>query len=201
MFSGIVAATGRVSAIRKKDGFMQAVIGVSSNIPKAETGMSIAINGVCLTAVQIANAREFTADISGETAKLTTLSSLHAGVMVNVEYPVTPDTFLSGHIMQGHVDTIGTVLSLEKQQGNTVLTVKYDDKFDCYMIEKGSIAVDGTSLTAFNLKPGTFSVSVIPETLKRTIMNTYKKGTEVNLEFDVIGKYAEKFLRLKGGAK
>ncbi len=201
MFSGIVAAKGRVKAIRKKDGFMQAVIALSSNIPKAETGMSIAVNGVCLTAVQISNAREFTADISAETAKLTTLSSLHAGTEVNIEYPVTPDTFLSGHIMQGHVDTKGYVVSLEKLQGNTLLTIKYDPKFDCYMIEKGSIAVDGTSLTAFNLKQGMFSVSVIPETLKRTIMASYKKGTEVNLEFDVIGKYTEKILRIKGGIK
>lgn len=197
MFSGIVYDTGRVKAIRQGSGVKVLTIALSKEILKPEKGMSIAVNGACLTAVSFKGIKEFSADVTEETLKKTVLKSVKPGDEVNVEFPLTLDKFLSGHLVQGHVDCTGKVAGVEKSGDKTILSVSYPKEFDKYMIEKGSVAISGISLTAYNIKNNSFDVSVIPETWKSTIVRNLKRGDEVNLEFDVIGKYVEKFLSLK----
>jgi len=156
--------------------------------------MSIAVNGVCLTVVSFLGLRIFSADISRETIERTTFKYLKHSSEVNIELPITIETFLSGHIVQGHIDTIAEVNYLKKEVGNTILEVKFPDKYSKYMVEKGSIAVDGVSLTAFDVKKNIFKAAIISQTLGSTSIGGYKKGDKVNLEFDIIGKYVERML-------
>ncbi len=195
MFSGIVYDKGRIKTIRQGAGVKVFSIALNKTILQPEKGMSIAVNGSCLTATSFKGVREFTADVTEETLNKTNLKSLKPGSEVNIEFPLTADKFLSGHIVQGHVDCPGGVKKLAKQGDKATLTVIFPAENGKYIIEKGSVSVDGTSLTAYNVTKNTFDVAVIPETLKNTVMGNYKTGTEVNLEFDVIGKYVEKFLR------
>jgi riboflavin synthase len=195
MFRGIVYCKGRIKSARASGKGKTIDIMLEKEIINAEKGMSVAVNGACLTAVSFAGKMQFSADVSAETLEKTVLKKIKPGAAVNIEFPLTADKFLSGHIVQGHVDAAGKVESLKKEKGNTVLTVSYPKEFDKYVVEKGSVAVDGISLTAYNLKPGIFSVAVIPETLSNTILGGYKAGDEVNLEFDIIGKYVEKQIR------
>ncbi len=197
MFSGIIYCTGRVKSARPSGKGKILEIILTKEILQPEKGMSIAVNGACLTAVSFAGKMQFSADVSAETLEKTVLNKIKPGTTVNIEFPLTADKFLSGHIVQGHVDTAGKVDSLKKEKGNTVLTVSYPKEFDKYVVEKGSISVDGISLTAYGLKPGQFLVAVIPETLEKTILGGYKPGDAVNLEFDIIGKYVEKQLSRK----
>jgi riboflavin synthase len=197
MFSGIIYCTGRVKGVRPSGKGKIIEVMLSKEIMNPEKGMSIAVNGACLTAVSFNGKMQFTADVSAETIEKTTLEHIKTGAIVNLEFPLTADKFLSGHIVQGHVDAEGKVESLKKEKGDTVLLVSYPKEFDKYIVEKGSIAVDGISLTAFNVKPGKFYVAVIPETLQNTILGSYKPGAAVNLEFDIIGKYVEKQLSKK----
>jgi len=192
VFSGIVFDLAKIKAVRSKGGLKVLEIKLNKNIKNSEKGMSIAVNGVCLTASLIKNAREFAADVTAETMKKSTLSALRTGSNVNVEFPVTPEGFLSGHIVQGHVDCTGVIKSVNIENGNVVITVNYPAKYAKYIIEKGSVTVDGISLTAFDVKKDVFSVSVIPETFKATNVKFYNKGTKVNLEFDIISKYVER---------
>jgi len=195
MFSGIIYCTGRVKALRPSGKGKIIEFLLSEEIINPERGMSIAVNGACLTAVSFNGKMQFTADVSAETIEKTTLEHIKPGITVNIEFPLTADKFLSGHIVQGHVDAEGKVESLKKEKGDTVLMVSYPKENDKYVVEKGSIAVDGVSLTAFNVKPGKFSVAVIPETVQNTILAGYKAGDAVNLEFDIIGKYVEKQIK------
>ncbi len=192
MFSGIVYCRARVKAIRASGSGKVVELAAEKQLVNPEKGMSIAVNGVCLTAASFKAKNTFAADVSAETLSRTTLKGLMPAHQVNIELPLTADRFLSGHIVQGHVDTTGRVESLKREKGNTLLTVSYPSGYNKYLVEKGSIAVDGVSLTAYNTGNGVFTVAVIPETLENTIMNGYKKGTAVNLEFDIIGKYVIK---------
>jgi riboflavin synthase len=194
MFSGVIYCPGRVKSVRAGGRGRVIEVALSKEILNPGKGMSIAVNGACLTATAFNGKREFTADVSAETLDKTVLKDIRPGDEVNVEFPLTADKFLSGHIVQGHVDTTGTVESLKKEQGDTVLRVSYPPEFDKYIVEKGSVAVDGVSLTAVDVKKAGFSVAVIPETLENTITGKYKTGDKVNIEFDVIGKYVEKQL-------
>lgn len=192
MFSGIIYCKGRVRGSRHSGKGKILDMQLSKDIISPEKGMSIAVNGACLTAVSFAGKTQFSADVTAETLQKTALKDLRPGMEANIEFPLTADKFLSGHVVQGHVDAVGKVASLKKEKGNTQLTVAYPEEFDKYVVEKGSIAVDGVSLTVINAKPGKFSVAVIPETLNNTILGGYKPGAAVNLEFDIIGKYVEK---------
>jgi riboflavin synthase len=197
MFSGIVYDTGRIKSIRQGSGVKVLTIAMNKEILHPEKGMSIAVNGSCLTAVSFKGVKEFSADVTEETLCVTNLGSAKPGNEVNIEFPLTADKFLSGHIVQGHVDSTGSVKNLSKQADRVTLTVSFQPETGRYIIEKGSVAVDGISLTAYNVSKNSFDVAVIPETFKNTIVRNYKKGGNVNLEFDVIGKYVEKFLRNK----
>ena len=189
MFSGIVYDKGKVKSRRAKGKNVQLTITLGKDIPRPEKGMSIAVNGSCLTAVSFRGKREFSADISGETIKKTSLKSVKNSDILNIEYPLTADKFLSGHIVQGHVDTEGKVESLKKKGADLLLEVSFPAEYNKFLVEKGSVAVDGISLTVFNVRKNRFTVSIIPETVKSTIIGNYKRGRSVNLEFDIIGKY------------
>ena len=196
MFSGIVYDTGKIKSLRQSAGGAK-IVTVALNKPliKPEKGMSIAVDGACLTAVSFRGLREFSADISAETLKRTTIGSKKTGDSVNVELPLTADKFLSGHLVQGHVDCTAKVISLQKTGQGAVLKVGLPGEYSKYIIEKGSVTVSGISLTAYDVSAAEFTVSVIPETLKSTILKDIKKGDEINLEFDLIGKYVEKFVK------
>jgi riboflavin synthase len=194
MFSGIIYDTGRVKAIRQGNGVKVITIALSREILKPEKGMSIAVNGACLTAVSFRGVKEFSADVTEETLKKTVIKDIKPGDEVNVEFPLTLDKFLSGHLVQGHVDCAGSVSGVEKIGDKVVLKISYPKEFGKYIIEKGSVTVSGISLTAYEVKNNGFEVSIIPETYKSTIVKNLKRGDDVNLEFDLIGKYVEKFL-------
>lgn len=196
MFSGIIYDLGRLKSIRQGSGVKILTIALSKEIIKPEKGMSIAVNGACLTAVSFKGLREFSADVTEETLKKTVLKSIKPGDEVNVEFPLTLDKFLSGHLVQGHVDCTGKTAGVKKTGDNIVLSISHPKEFGKYIIEKGSVTVSGISLTAYNVKNNSFDIAIIPETWKSTIVKNLKKGDEVNLEFDIIGKYVEKFLSL-----
>ena len=192
MFTGIIQDTGKIKSRIVKGKNTRLGILTGKDIPLREKGMSVAINGVCLTAVFFKGKKQFEADVTGETAEKTNIKKLKPGSCVNIEYPLAADEFLSGHIVQGHVDTMGKVLDIRKQAGEFILKISYPAEFAAYIIEKGSITVDGVSLTAFGVDKTSFKTAIIPETASSTIISKYKKGDEVNLEFDIIGKYVEK---------
>ncbi|HDQ25183.1 MAG TPA: riboflavin synthase [bacterium] len=201
MFSGIVYCKGRVrSAVPRRDS-VSLEIETLKDIISPSKGMSIAVNGMCLTAVSFRGKRFFKADVSGETMKKTTVKGLRPGAEVNIEFPLTAGGFISGHIVQGHIDTTGEVTAVTKNGANTIVSAGYGPGFDVYVVEKGSVAVDGTSLTVFDVKKGGFSAALIPATLKETIAEKYKKGDKVNLEFDIMAKYIEKQIKHLSGGK
>lgn len=197
MFSGIVYCRARVRSFRHSGGGKYIELSAEKPVIKPVRGMSIAVNGVCLTAVRFSGLRVFGAEVSAETCAVTALKYLRPGALVNIEFPVTPDTFLSGHIVQGHIDAEGKVVRMDRRKNDTVLRVSFPARFSKYAVEKGSVCVDGVSLTAFNVKKGMCDFSVIPETLASTVIGGYKPGDKVNIEFDVIGKYVEKFVKGK----
>jgi len=200
MFTGIIYSRGRIRKIKTMNKGKNIEIFSEKEIKNVHKGMSIAINGVCLTVTSFSGVRIFSFDVSKETIDKTTFKYVNYGKNVNIELPVTADGFLNGHIVQGHVDTTGEVNCLKKEAGDTILSIKFPEKFYRYVAEKGSIAVDGISLTAFNVRNNLFDVSVIPETINVTTVGEYKKTDKVNLEFDIIGKYVEKMLN-KGDKK
>jgi|DewCreStandDraft_4_1066084.scaffolds.fasta_scaffold03217_16 riboflavin synthase len=192
MFTGIIYCKGKIKKIITTGKGKNIEIYSEKEITNIHNGMSIAINGVCLTVASFSGLRKFTADISKETIEKTTFKNIKHSQNINIELPLTIDKFLSGHLVLGHIDTIGEVVSFYVEKGNTLLEIKFPQKFFKYVVEKGSIAVDGVSLTAFDIKNNTFKVAIIPETMKQTIISEYKKTTQVNLEFDIIGKYVAK---------
>lgn len=195
MFTGIIENTGIVSSIIKKQNTLKAQFRLQNAISdKIKIGDSIAINGVCTTIEEI-ESKEITVFIGSDTLKDTTLKNLKKGTEINLELPVTPDTFLSGHIVQGHVDTIGRIIKSNRTTGNITIEIEIPSKFSKYIIKKGSITIDGISLTIQQIKGNIISLMLIPETVKRTTLyRNSRPGQEVNIEFDIIGKYTEKLL-------
>lgn len=197
MFSGIIKHTGVIveGLNGKRDGY---IVVKNDEVPKLTyVGGSVSVNGACLTVVEkTENSLSFF--VSYETSERTTLSQLKGGAIVNLELPTTPSTFLDGHIVLGHVDTTGKVITIEKVGGSYKLTVSIPRHFMRYIIYKGSVAVDGISLTVYELndEDSTFSIAVIPSTYEMTNIKKLKTGDPVNVEFDVIGKYIERFLHL-----
>jgi len=169
-------------------------VGCKTVLEDLREGASIAVNGVCLTAVEI-SADSFTADLAPETLRRSNLGDLRAGSRVNLERPVTPATRLSGHLVQGHVDATGELLSLEPLPGgNYWLRVRVPPALDRYLVEKGSIAIDGISLTIAAIEAGVVSIAIIPHTFANTTLASAAAGSRLNLEADVIAKHVEKLL-------
>jgi riboflavin synthase len=186
VFTGLVAAKGTV----RRGGERMAIEAGELAAELAE-GDSVAVNGVCLTATSIADG-VFTADVMAETLSRSSLGPLEAGDPVNLELPLRAADRLGGHVVQGHVDGVGTIAAVTEDGFARVVTVGADPALLRYVVEKGSIAVDGVSLTVFAVDDATFAVSLIPETLERTTLGTAAPGDPVNLEVDVLAKYVEK---------
>jgi riboflavin synthase len=196
MFTGIVAELGEVAGAEHHGGAARLTIRGSTD--GVALGESIAVNGVCLTVTGILDGT-FTADVMGETLSRSTLGTLTAGAPVNLERSVRLADRIGGHLVQGHVDATGTIISRAPAEHWDQVRISLPGTIARYVVEKGSIAVDGISLTVSALSAdGWFEVCLIPETLKRTTLGTRKPGEAVNLEVDMIAKYVERLLAQEG---
>ena len=193
MFSGIIETTARVVAIREEQGNRH----IELECPFTKELMidqSIAHNGVCLTVVSIDGPR-YTVTAIHETLIKSNLGLLKEGDWVNIERSMRPDALLDGHIVQGHVDQMATCTAITEADGSWYYTFEYDASTGNITVEKGSIAVNGVSLTVVNSREGSFQVAIIPYTYEHTNFHTFKVGTVVNLEFDIVGKYIAKLMK------
>ena len=195
MFTGIVAELGEVAGVEHHGG--AARLAIRGSTEGVALGESIAVNGVCLTVTGILGGT-FTADVMGETLSRSALGSLTAGAPVNLERSARLADRIGGHLVQGHVDATATIISRTPAEHWDQVRISLPGRIARYVVEKGSIAVDGTSLTVSALGDGWFEVCLIPETLKRTTLGTRKPGESVNLEVDVIAKYVERLLAQEG---
>ena len=192
MFTGLVAETGTVTRV-DPDGDGARIEVATALAAELAEGDSVAVNGVCLTAVST-NGGSFRADVMAETLRRSSLGPLGEGDSVNLELPLRAADRLGGHVVQGHVDGVGTVGDVVEDGFARVVTIEAPPELLRYVVEKGSIAVDGVSLTVTTVTSGTFSVSLFPETLERTNLGAATEGTPVNLEVDVLAKYVEKLM-------
>jgi riboflavin synthase len=198
MFTGIVATTGKVSAIDRQDGQARFVIDTGDlDLSGLQLGDSVAVNGVCLTAVEII-AAGFSADLSRETLDLTTLGEMEAGTRVNLERALTIGDALGGHMVAGHVDGVGVVQSLEPDAGSIRLRIVAPERLARYIAPKGSVCVDGISLTVNAVDGAEFDLMIVPHTQERTVISSYEPGTRVNLEADIIARYLERLAQFSG---
>ncbi|MGH9966871.1 MAG: riboflavin synthase [Pyrinomonadaceae bacterium] len=196
MFTGIVEELGRVRSIQSHGEDARIVIEAHTVTEDTHDGDSIAVNGVCLTALDVTKS-SFAADCSSETLKRSTLGRLTTGAPVNLERAVTPATRLGGHIVQGHVDACGTFLEAIDNGGSWTVRIAYPKEIAQYLVFKGSVAVEGISLTIAALTDQYFEIAVIPKTWEVTNFSHLQPGEEVNLEADVIAKYVERILSKK----
>ncbi|MEU9885622.1 riboflavin synthase [Sphaerisporangium sp. NPDC051011] len=193
MFTGIVEELGELTGVEALPDAARLTIRGKVVADGARHGESIAVNGVCLTVVD-ATEDAFTADVMKETLDRSSLGALTPGTLVNLERAVRADQRLGGHIVQGHVDGTGTIIAREPAEHWEVVRVSLPQGLARYVVEKGSIAVDGVSLTVVDVRDGEFSVSLIPTTLELTTLGFKRPGDPVNLEVDVIAKYVEKLV-------
>jgi riboflavin synthase len=193
VFTGLVEDLGTVTSVEAADDGVR--IAISSPLARElSEGDSVAVNGVCLTATGLSGGELFGADVMNETLRRSSLSGLQAGSRVNLELPLKPDSRLGGHIVQGHVDGVGAVGGIEDDGFARRVTIVADPGLLRYVVEKGSITVDGVSLTVASVDDTSFDVSLIPETLERTTLGATAEGTPVNLEVDIVAKYVEKLV-------
>lgn len=194
MFTGIITNTAKVKKWKPAKDGGKLYVQPTKKFTKLKIGDSIAVNGCCLTVVTYKkNILEF--DVSDETMRKTALHKLKAGSKVNLERAMKANDRFGGHFVLGHVDGVGKVKAVKCNPGSVEYTVTYPKKFSHLMIEKGSVTVDGVSLTVCDLKKTSFNLYIIPHTLKETNMPAYKKGSLVNLEFDVLGKYVANMVK------
>jgi riboflavin synthase len=193
MFTGIIEELGRVRTIERRGEGVRIVIDARTVTAGSQDGDSIAVNGVCLTALDV-RGDSFAADGSRETLDRSTLGRLRSGSAVNLERAVTPSTRLGGHIVQGHVDARGKFLNVADHGGSWTVQVGYPPEIARYLVFKGSIAVEGISLTIAALTEQYFEIAVIPKTWDVTNLSHLRAGDEVNLEVDVIAKYVERIM-------
>lgn len=195
MFTGIIETLGVVTKLENENENLHLTI-KSDITTELKIDQSVAHNGVCLTVVQV-NGNEYVVTAIKETLKKTNLGNLQVGNEINLERAMKLGSRLDGHIVQGHVDEVGVCKSIQDENGSVVFTFKYGLANNNTTIEKGSITVNGVSLTVINSKEDEFSVAIIPYTLENTTFKHFKVGTKVNLEFDVIGKYVAKLMSLR----
>ncbi len=196
MFTGIIEALGRITNVDATDGGTTLTIQAPTMVPTLKLGDSIAINGTCLTAVDFTE-DSFQADVVLESLAKTNLGDLVVGSPVNLERPMQANGRFDGHIVQGHVDTVGVVTGLDPEGDGETLFDPSDADVARYIVEKGSITVDGVSLTVAALTDDVFQIALIPHTLEVTTLGTRAIGDRVNLEVDVIAKYVERLLGAK----
>src|SRR5215218_7460917 len=193
MFTGIIEELGTLTSFEKNSGGARMTVGAELVVSDAAEGDSISVNGVCLTALDITR-DSFSADLSQETLDRTTLGNLKEGSRVNLERAVTPQTRLGGHIVQGHVDGRGTYLSAESDGEFWTVRIGFPPEMAKYLVYKGSVCVEGISLTVASLGDSYFDIAIIPKTWELTNLSTLKAGDPVNLEADVIAKYVERMM-------
>jgi riboflavin synthase len=191
VFTGIIEELGRIASLTKLEQGLRLVVECGLVLSDLKESDSIAVNGVCLTAIEVTG-NSFSADISPETLERTTLGRLAPGSPVNLERAVTPSTRLGGHIVQGHVDGRGTFLGAEKTGDFWTVKIGFPVEIGRYLVHKGSVAVEGISLTIADLAQDDFDIAVIPTTWTLTNLSSLKPGNAVNLEADVIAKYVER---------
>src|SRR6266436_8783216 len=200
MFTGIIEHTGTIEALDLKDDGGRVTIHAPTVTPSLAVSNSIAVNGCCLTIVDLHNGR-LSADLSGETIRKTSFGAkggeLKKGTRVNLEQPLTAGKEFGGHFVLGHVDTVGHVTHLTPEGDNWWYGVKVPEEFACYIVPKGSITVDGISLTVARLKNNIVEAAVIPYTYEHTNIRDRKPGDAVNLEGDILGKYIERYLQAR----
>ena len=190
MFTGIVEALGKIVSLKKEDNNLN--ITIESEVAKElKVDQSVAHNGVCLTVVSKTD-HTYTVTAIDETLSKTSLGQLEVNGVINLERAMKLGDRLDGHIVQGHVDQVGVCCKITEENGSWVFSFTYDDTHGNMTIEKGSITINGVSLTVVNSKKNSFSVAIIPYTYEHTTFNKLKEGDEVNLEFDVLGKYIKK---------
>ncbi|WP_141013398.1 riboflavin synthase [Nocardioides sambongensis] len=194
MFTGIVEELGTVEAVEDQGDAVRITIAADLTLSDAGPGDSIAVNGVCLTVAERTE-RSWTADVMAETLAKTSTGRLRAGDRVNLERAVTAEKRLGGHIVQGHVDGVGEVVARTPSEHWEVVEITLPADLARYLVDKGSITVDGTSLTVVEAGESSFTVSLIPETLARTTLGFRAAGDPVNLEVDVLAKHVEKLVR------
>lgn len=191
MFTGIIEGVGSVRQIKKKAHGAEVEIGCDFDLERTNIGESVAVNGVCLT-ITSRLGKAFWADVSAETLARTTLGNLKKGDPVNLERALKVGARLGGHIVQGHVDGVCTVLKVNRGEDSVVVTFEMPKELSRYIVEKGSVAIDGVSLTVTHCYNDRFLVSVIPHTQLKTTFTELATGDKVNLEVDILGKYVEK---------
>lgn len=196
MFTGLVEAVGEVVECKPASGGLRVRIG-SPLARELAPGQSLAVNGVCLTVI-LAEADEIHADVGPETLRVTTLGTLGRGTLVNLERPLRADGRFGGHLVQGHVDAIGYIQELRSDASFRRLTVSFPADLAPYIVHKGSIAVDGISLTVAGLGPDRFDVQVVPHTVEHTNLRASQIRDRVNLECDLIGKYVVRAAEIAG---
>jgi len=199
MFTGLVAAKGEVVAVDHGGYGVRLTVAAESLAPDLSEGDSVAVNGVCLTATRVAGPR-FDADVMAETLRRSSLGPLAEGDEVNLELALRASDRLGGHIVQGHVDGVGEVESVDPDGFARVVRIAAPPELLRYVVEKGSIAADGVSLTVSAVDDEGFAVSLIPETLDRTTLGAVVRGRRVNLEVDLLAKYVEKLVAHSVGA-
>tara|TARA_A100001037_G_C15153341_1_gene641257 strand:+ start:4788 stop:5393 length:606 start_codon:yes stop_codon:yes gene_type:complete len=193
MFSGIIEKTGKISRIERNSDGARLVVSVDSFMDGVKLGDSIALNGTCITVVSF-DSSSFESDLSNETLKKTTLANLEVGDDCNLEKAMLLNERIGGHLVSGHIDGLGKVESIEKDGESFWFKINADKQIMKYVVYKGSIAVDGISLTVAECDNSSFSVAIIPHTLECTTLNNKKVDSKVNLEVDMIGKYVEKLV-------
>ncbi|MCE5322628.1 riboflavin synthase [bacterium] len=196
MFTGLIEEIGTVKSLTVGT-VGRLVVGSSKVINDVSIGDSVSINGTCLTVTSIGSA-EMTFDAVTETLSRSTLKSLRPGDKVNLEASLRAGKMMGGHFVQGHVDGTGTIMSIDRLAESVVIRIAAPPEIMRYVVEKGSIAVDGTSLTIASENDREFTISVIPHTLEVTTLGLRRAGDSVNLEADIIGKYVEKFMNARG---
>jgi riboflavin synthase len=198
MFTGLVEAIGEVTEVEPVPGGRRLRF-ATGLAPQLSSGDSLAVNGVCLTVVS-ADADGVHADVSPETARLTTLGAVERGAPVNLERPLRADARLGGHFVQGHVDATGVVEDVRQDGESYWVTVKFPASLAPYIVRKGSITVDGVSLTVAGVDDGRLHVQIIPYTWSATTFHRLESGDRVNLECDILGKYVARMMELTGAA-
>lgn len=191
MFTGIVEEVGRVSAVRSKPQAMELTISCSLILEDVKRGDSISINGVCLTVSTFTN-DTFTADVIPETVKSSTMSNLKSGSRVNLERAMPANGRFGGHFVSGHIDGVGVIRSVKKEANAVTKVIEVEPSLMKYMMQKGSIAVDGTSLTIFALGHNAITISLIPTTQEDSLVGAKGIGDKVNIECDMLAKYTER---------
>jgi riboflavin synthase len=194
MFTGIIQAVGSVRALEARGGDVRLTVGTGKlEMGDVAPGDSVAVNGVCLTAVAL-DGPQFSADVSRETLSLTTLGDLRAGSRVNLEKALTLSTPLGGHLVSGHVDGMGEVLERRRDARSWRFVIRAPAELARYIAHKGSICVDGTSLTVNQVSGREFDLNIVPHTMDETIIGDYVPGTKLNLEVDLVARYLERLV-------